>query len=241
MTNYSTTGYLTDAGRTIKFTIALDLPVVNAEIALSELNVEIRQHDNNTLILSEDVILDTTISVLTEVQDVGIFVTLSKSTMFVEANNMPVSVLIVSADGTFYDDEDGKFVSVIMQNNYVKSMKSCLPGTSADIYELPANLVSATIGCYQISTSDELVLDSTQYSTVVQVADNNNIEIVTLKKDLRDTDYVVVKTMEAIIKNPPASYSAFRTAMTGAYSDNQVTIEDRIQWRTEIESLQPSN
>lgn len=224
MTNYTTTGYLTDVGRTIKFTITLDKPIVKAEIALSELNIQVRQHDSDALILNEDVMLNNEISVLTEVQDIGILVTLSKSTMFVEANNTPVSIFIVSANGTFYDKEDGKFVEVVMADNYVKSMKSCLPNTSS-AYDLPANLISASIGCYQLQTNT-LVLDTTKQRTV-ENADSKNEEIITLKKYLYDTDYVVVKTMESLLSSPPSTYAEFVHRMTDAYAQNVDTIDGR--------------
>lgn len=245
MTNYSTTGFLTDSGRTIKFTIALDMPVVNAEIAFSSLLIQVRRDEPNItgtsnvktieFLINEDVMLNYNLSVITQVRQIGIEVTITKPTMFTEATDIQLSVYIVQAQGEFFEHTTGHPVSLTLDsNNYVKCIRTSSTGT----YDLSDFFTLRYITCYQQNSHNVLILDMSKMEDM-DTYDEAALDIIQKKKNLIDTDYVVVKAFEAVITAVKGgalpTYSQFIQVLSDNVSvDEMQVISDRIEYREDI-------
>ena len=99
MRDFSTVGFLTNASKTIAFTIPLDKPVVCEEIYFDSMNIQIR-HIGGGFLINEDV-MQSNYSVITELRSMGIFVTITSEEAFNCISDVPLSIYISEAQGVF--------------------------------------------------------------------------------------------------------------------------------------------
>lgn len=243
MKNYATTGFLSTYGRTITFTISLDKPVINAFVSFSKMDVEIRKHDSTELIVDEDIMINDNYTVITQVKSLGIEVTLTQASMFTEADNIPLSVYIKEANAEFYNNFDEEetynvtYVSALSM--YVKSLKSNKNGT----HMLPTDFDASLTHCYY-DNNGTLILDTEKQSDVEQ-SDADHKTIIVLKKQLADTDYMIIRTFEEVLSGinngTITTFTDMVNVLSPFASDYRDDIIEREDWRDEIESLENTN
>ena len=102
MRDFSTIGFLTNARRTISFTIPFDKPITAQEIYFTSMNIQVR-HINGGLLINGDVIQGD-YSIRAEIKSLGVFVSITRSEPFDTLNDIPLSVYVVEAEWEFYSE-----------------------------------------------------------------------------------------------------------------------------------------
>lgn len=99
MKNFSTTGFLSNSCKTISFTIPLNKNAIADDIYFQKMDIEVR-HIGGGFLLNEDV-MQSDLTVVTKLESLGVFVSITKNTPFVSTNEIPLSVYIKEAIGVF--------------------------------------------------------------------------------------------------------------------------------------------
>ena len=103
MRDFATTGFLSNAKRSITFSIPLDKPAIADEVYFSSMNVQVR-HINGGFLINEDVMLGD-YTVVSNLKGMSIEVVITRAEPFDTLNDIPLSVYVVEANGQFYSAE----------------------------------------------------------------------------------------------------------------------------------------